>query len=86
MLRFPVLSEDAEYLDMGNLMRRNILAYKAPPLNEGCDLICVHPVPRRAARGGDETHSLRIQVKSRYASDSDRAFPIKEDKLDCFEF
>jgi hypothetical protein len=34
MLRFPVLSEGAEHLVMGNLMRRNILTYKAPPMNE----------------------------------------------------
>jgi len=86
MLRFPVLSEGAEHLVMGNLMRRNILTYKAPPMNEGYDLICIHPDPRRDAKGGGETHSLRIQVKSRYASDCDRAFPIKESKLDCFDF
>ena len=47
MLRFPVLSEGAEYLVMGHLMRRNILTYKAPPMNEGYDLICIHPDPRR---------------------------------------
>jgi len=31
---------------MGYLMRRNILAYKAPSNNEGYDLICIHPDPR----------------------------------------
>jgi len=31
---------------MGYLMRRNILAYKAPPGNEGYDLVCIHPDPR----------------------------------------
>jgi hypothetical protein len=31
-------------------MRRNILTYKAPPNNEGYDLICIHPDPRRVAR------------------------------------
>ena len=86
MLRFPVLSEGAEYLVMGHLMRRNILTYKAPPMNEGYDLICIHPDPRRDGKGSNDAPSLRIQVKSRYASDCDRAFPIKEDKLDCFDF
>jgi hypothetical protein len=41
--RFPVISLGAEYLVMGHLMRRNILVYKAPPNNEGYDLICIHP-------------------------------------------
>lgn len=41
--RYPVISLGAEFLVMGNLMRRNILAYKAPPGDEGCDLICIHP-------------------------------------------
>ena len=45
-LRFPVISEGAEYLVMGYLMRRNILSYKALEANEGCDHICIHPVPR----------------------------------------
>ena len=43
--RFPVVSLGAEHLVMGYLMRRNILAYKAPPNNEGYDLICIHPDP-----------------------------------------
>jgi hypothetical protein len=30
---------------MGYLMRRNILAYKAPPNKEGYDLICIQPDP-----------------------------------------
>jgi len=28
---------------MGHLMKRNILTYKAPPNNEGYDLLCIHP-------------------------------------------
>ena len=71
-LRFPVVSHSAEYLVMGYLMRRNILAYKAPPNNEGYDLICIHPDPRRV------TKQIRVQVKSRYQTDSDRGFPIKD--------
>ena len=45
-LRLPVVSESAEHLVMGHLMRRNVLTYKAPPGNEGYDLICIHPDPR----------------------------------------
>lgn len=86
MLRFPVPSEGAEYLVMGHLMRRNILTYKAPPMNEGYDLVCIHPDPRHQENRRINAPSLRIQVKSCYASDCDRAFPIKEDKLDCFDF
>jgi hypothetical protein len=59
-LRLPVVSLSAEYLVIGQLMRRNILAYKAPPNNQGYDLICIHPDPKRSAR------AIRIQVKSRY--------------------
>lgn len=79
-LRFPVVSLAAEYLAMGWLMRRNILAYKAPPGNEGYDLLCVHPDPRRGGR------QLRIQVKSRLATDCDRGFPVRAGSLDAFDF
>jgi hypothetical protein len=61
-------------------MRRNILTYKAPPNNEGYDLICIHADPRRVA------HQIRGQVKSRYATDCDRAFPVKERALGAFDF
>lgn len=78
--RFPVVSLSAEYLVMGHLMRRNVLAYKAPPGNEGCDLICVHPNPRHAGP------QIRIQVKSRMATDCDRGFPVRDSSLDAFDF
>jgi hypothetical protein len=84
-LRLPVVSAGAEFLVMGYLMRRNILAYKAPPNNEGYDLICIHPNPRRQAVG-DEVAQVRVQVKSRYATDCDRGFPVKEASLDAFDF
>lgn len=45
-LRLPVVSAGAEYLVICHLMRRNIPTYKAPPSNEGYDLICIHPAPR----------------------------------------
>ena len=78
--RYPVVSQGAEYLVMGHLMRRNILAYKAPPNNEGYDLICIHPDPRKTHR------QIRIQVKSRLATDSDRGFPVKARTLDAFDY
>ncbi len=79
-MQLPVVSLGAEHLVMGYLMRRNILTYKAPPNNEGYDLICMHPDPRQAAR------QLRIQVKSRYQTDCDRGFPVKAKSFDAFDF
>jgi hypothetical protein len=83
--RLPVVSAGAEFLVMGYLMRRNILAYKAPPNNEGYDLICIHPEPRHRP-GPDEMPQVRLQVKSRYATGCDRGFPVKEATLDAFDF
>jgi hypothetical protein len=80
VLRFPVISHGAEFLVQGYLMRRNILTYKAPPNNEGYDLICIHPDPHRVTR------QIRVQVKSRYATDADRGFPVKERTLGAFDF
>lgn len=84
-LRLPVVSAGAEYLVMGHLMRRNILTYKAPQNNEGYDLICIHPDPRRRLAPG-ELAQVRVQVKSRYATDGDRGFPVKVASLDAFDF
>ena len=84
-LRLPVVSAGAEYLVMGYLMRRNILAYKAPLNNEGYDLICIHPNPRHIP-GRKEITQVRVQVKSRYATDCNLEFPIKEASLDAFDF
>lgn len=84
-LQFPVISEGAEYLVMGYLMRRNILAYKAPPGNEGYDLICIHPDPRHRPAPG-ELAQVRVQVKSRYATDSNRGLLVKESRLDAFDY
>ncbi len=52
-LRLFVVSAGAEFLVMGYLMRRNIVAYKAPPNNEGYDLICIHPDPRDQPQSGE---------------------------------
>lgn len=79
-LRFPVVSLSAELLVMAHLMRRNVLAYKAPPNNEGYDLICIHPDPKRVTR------QIRVQVKSRYQTDCDRAFPVKASTFDAFDY
>ena len=65
---------------MGYLLRRNILAYKAPQNNEGYDLICIHPNPKGTSK------ALRVQVKSRYQTDCDRAFPVKEKSFNAFDF
>ena len=65
---------------IGHLMRRNILTYKAPPNNEGYDLICIHPDPRRVTR------QIRVQVKSRYQTDCDRAFPVKDKTFGAFDY
>lgn len=84
-LRLPVVSAGAEYLVMGHLMRRNILTYKAPERNEGYDLICIHPEPRYKPKR-NQLAQVRVQVKSRYATDCDRGFPVKEKSLDAFDF
>ncbi|HXG64757.1 MAG TPA: hypothetical protein VNO70_06595 [Blastocatellia bacterium] len=84
-LRLPVVAASSEYLVMGYLMRRNILTYKAPQNNEGYDLICIHPDPRHVP-GKDELAQVRIQVKSRYATDCSRGFPVKEASFNAFDF
>lgn len=84
-LRLPVVTACSEYLVMGHLIRRNILAYKAPPGNEGYDLICIHPEPRHQPGPGHNAQ-IRVQVKSRYATDCDRGFPVKEQSLDAFDY
>ncbi|MFN8474737.1 MAG: hypothetical protein U0822_21280 [Anaerolineae bacterium] len=84
-LRLPVVAAGAEYLVMGYLMRRNVLTYKAPPNNEGYDLICIHPDPRHRPLP-DQLSQVRVQVKSRYATDCDRGFPVKEKTFGAFDF
>lgn len=79
-LMLPVVSLGAEFLAMGYLMRRNILAYKAPPNNEGYDLICIHPNPRKATR------QIRVQVKSRYQTDSSKGVFVKDRSLNAFDY
>ncbi|HEV2945800.1 MAG TPA: hypothetical protein VGX70_00395 [Gemmataceae bacterium] len=78
--RFPVVSLAAEFLVMGHLMRRNVLAYKAPPNNEGYDLICIYPNPKKRVQ------PIRIQVKSRLATDCDRGFPVNAKTFRAFDY
>lgn len=66
---------------MGHLLRRNVLVYKAPPNYEAYDLIAMHPDPRQVGP------KLRLQVKSRSASDAGQFFPMKKlGSLDGFDF
>ena len=81
MLHLPVVSLAAEHLVMGHLLRRNLLTYKAPPGNAGYDLICIHPDPKR-----QDDRVVRVQVKSRYQTDCDRGFPVKEKTIAAFDF
>jgi hypothetical protein len=83
--RLPVVAAGSEYLTMGYLMRRNILTYKAPTGNEGYDLICIHPDPRYRPKG-KQLAQVRIQVKSRYATDCNRGFPVKEATFAAFDY
>jgi hypothetical protein len=78
--RYPIISSGAEHLVMGYLMRRNILTFKAPPNHEGYDLVCIHPAAK------DHGEHLRIQVKSRLATDSPLAFPVRKESLESFDY
>lgn len=79
-LLLPAVSLSAEYLVMGYLLRRNILTYKAPPNNEGYDLICINPDPKQSSK------CVRVQVKSRYQSDGDGGFLVNEKSFEAFDF
>ncbi len=79
-LQFPVIALGAEHLAMAMLMRRNLLAYKAPPNHAGYDLICIHPDPRHSSV------AARVQVKCRYATDSNRSLPASVQSSDSYDF
>lgn len=64
-------SEGAEFLVLGNLLVEGIVAYKAYVRTAGYDLIAADP---------DRGSSVRIQVKSRWATDNN-GFLIK--RYDC---
>jgi hypothetical protein len=62
----------AEFLVLGHLLFEGIEAHKAYTNYPGCDIVAVDPETRR---------QCRIQVKSRWATDYNRTFPIKN--FDC---
>jgi hypothetical protein len=65
-------TEGAEFLVLGRLLIEGISTYKAYTNFPGYDLTAVNPETKRVAR---------IQVKSRWATDYDKSFPLKN--LDC---
>ncbi len=65
-------SEGAEFLVLGLLLVEGISAYKAYINFPGYDLTAINPDTKKIAR---------IQVKSRWASDYNSSFPLKN--LDC---
>ena len=77
---YPVVTLGARALVIGHLLRRNILAAKSPGRKASYQLICSHPVLRRKGR------LMRVEVKCRLASDSDRGFPVDLGTLDGFDY
>jgi hypothetical protein len=65
-------SEGAEFLVLGHLLIEGIQAFKAYINFPGYDIIATNP---------EKNRSCRIQVKSRYATDFDGGFPIRN--FDC---
>lgn len=65
-------AEGAEFLVLGHLLIEGISCFKAYVNFPGYDLVAVN---------ADESKTARIQVKSRYATDYSKGFPIKN--FDC---
>lgn len=65
-------SEGAEFLVLGLLLVEGVSTYKAYINFPGYDLTAINPDTKKVAR---------IQVKSRWATDYDTSFPLKN--LDC---
>ena len=61
-------SEGAEFLVLGHLLIEGVHCYKAYVNFPGYDLIAVNPITEKIAK---------IQVKSRWATDYDKSFPLK---------
>ena len=70
-------SEGAEFLVCAHLLIEGIPAYKTYTQMPGYDLVAVNP---------EAGTSARIQVKSRWASDSDHGFPLKNLDADFVVF
>jgi len=67
-------SEGAEFLVLGHLLVEGISAYKTYTNFSGYDLIAVNPEK-------DKDKVARIQVKSRWATDYNKTFPLQN--LEC---
>lgn len=65
-------SEGAEFLVLGNLLIEGITCFKAYVNFRGYNLVAVNP---------EHSKTARIQVKSRWATNYDKSFPIKN--FDC---
>jgi hypothetical protein len=70
-------AEGAEFLVCAHLLIEGIPAYKTYTQMPGYDIIAANP---------DAGTSARIQVKSRWASDSDQGFPLKNTDADFVAF
>ena len=70
-------SEGAEFLVCALLLIEGIPTYKSYTQMPGYDLVAVNP---------DKGTSARIQVKSRWATDSDHGFPMKNADADFVVF
>lgn len=66
-------AEGAEFLVCAHLLIEGIPTYKTYTQMPGYDLVAVNP---------ERGTSARIQVKSRWASDSDQGFPMKNSDAD----
>jgi len=62
----------AEFLVLGNLLAEGIQSFKAYTNYPGYDIIATNP---------EKNRSCRVQVKSRWATDFNKAFPINN--FDC---
>ena len=76
-LNTSLASQGAEFLVLGHLLVQGIQAYKAYVNHPGYDLVAVNP---------DTGKACRISVKSRYASDFDGGFPLKNMECDFVVF
>lgn len=65
-------AEGAEFLVLGNLLVEGVSCFKAYVNFAGYDLVATNPTTSRVAK---------IQVKSRWATNYDKSFPIKN--YDC---
>ena len=77
---FPLMANAAEQLVAALCMRRNLMTFPAPPRNEGYDLACIHPDPRKVDK------VIRIQVKSRYQCDCNDVFDFHPKSLGAFDY